>query len=964
MTHRIIAFAGAAVFVLAVMVAPVRLEAQSPDEDWRTIETEHYRIHFTHPYEDWARYAASRLESVREIVGQEVGFVPEQTIDVVVMDPISRANGSAWPFLGYPRMVLWTSPPGPESVIGYYDDWVELLTIHEQAHLAHLLRPSRNPLRRLAGEWLGVGPITLAVPRWVSEGYATVIEGDLTGTGRPRSDIRAAILRKWAQEGRLPSYERMSSDSRSYLGMSMAYLVGSTFLEWLREREGPDSFRKVWARMTAKRKRSFDEAFRGVYGDSPSKLYARFRAELVHHVLELEERLEPVREGELWQDLSWQTGAPAVSSDGSKIAIVLRGRKKPSRLVVWETKENDEALKKWNEEVEKLREEDPEDVPSVLRKPLRRKPSHELVARDGADILTPRWMKDGSILFVRFEPDPDGFLHPDLFRWNPESGAVSRLTRGADLREPTPISGNGIVAVRRRWGKSSLVFYDIGTGSERSLIESSLTTILGWPRADRAGNRVALSRHLDGRWRLSVLDVNGGALRDLDLPPGATTVAYPEWSPDGRTIFASVGSGGLIDVWKFDPAGEAPAEPVTRSFGAALAPSIGDDGQLFYLELDADGLDLNVLAQPEETVAPAPDEILALAPIGRRDAGPPPRKPAIEEPGPSRPYRIGRMERRWLLGGGRTPSEETWELGIRFGDLVGRLDSIVIGAVSSGGSEGGSARVRWRGWPVEVEGHLFRYERTRGEGPVRLPAVDAGVEEDRRGGELIIGWDRVWRDGRLGLEGGALFDRVELSGPTSGTEADRRVGFATLELRKKFELDPWVLGGSMSTYAFAGELEGGSWDGWTATVGMLAGLEDHHLTAWYRRGGAGDGDRVSSFVVGGAPTSLTPSFDHILRVWSPGLVEGTLSGTEYEGWRIELETDLLPVVPFYEAHRAGADLQGGWTDLAGARVDLELDSFPLLKLPGATLSLGGAYVLDGPRADVTEWWITTRWKLD
>ncbi|MDX1584218.1 MAG: hypothetical protein R3338_11530, partial [Thermoanaerobaculia bacterium] len=519
----------ARIICIAIAVAGIwcpSLVAQAPHDEWRTVETEHYRIHFPASHEDWALYAAARLESVREIVGAEVGFAPEETIDIVVTDPISRANGSAWPFLGYPRMVLWSSPPGPESVIGHYADWIELLTIHEQAHLAHLLRPSRNRLQRMVGSFLGLGPITLESPRWAIEGYATVIEGDLTGTGRPQSDIRAAILRKWAQQGRLPSYGQLSSDRRSFLGMSMAYLAGSAFLEWLRDREGEESLRNVWARMTAKKRRTFSEAFRGVYGEDPSRLYSRFRAELIHGALELEEEMTEMREGTTWQDLSWQTGVPAMTPDGSRIAIVLRGRDEPSRLVVWETGEDDDALKEWNEEIERLLEEDPEDVAAVRRKPLPREPDDELVARDGGEMLTPRWLHDGSILFVRYEPDGDGFFHPDLFRWKPETDSVRRLTHGADLREPAPISDHEVVAVRRRHGKSNLVHYDLRTNESQNLTEPSLSTIVGWPSSDPSGRRVAFSRHQEGRWRLSILDLESREVRDLDLP-GILPVVRP-----------------------------------------------------------------------------------------------------------------------------------------------------------------------------------------------------------------------------------------------------------------------------------------------------------------------------------------------------------------------------------------------------------------------------------------------------
>ncbi|MBW3670074.1 MAG: hypothetical protein KY432_00210 [Acidobacteria bacterium] len=745
----------------------------------------------------------------------------------------------------------------------------------------------------------------------------------------------------------------------------MAYLVGSAYLEWLRAREGTDSLRNVWARLSARRTRSFDEAFEGVFGESPAALYARFRAELTHQALELEKSLEPIREGDLWQDLSWQSGVPAVSADGTQIAIVLRGREQPSRLVVWSTDPDEKGLEKWEEEVRKLLEKDPEDVPPVRRKPLRREPQHELTAGNGADMLTPRWLPDGSILFVRYEPDARGFLHPDLFRWRPGSGEADRLTHGADLREPTPVDSNRIVAVRRRHGKSGLVLHDFVTGEERELAEPSLHTIYGWPRADRVGQRVAFSRHAEGRWRLAILDLGAGTVRDLELPPGATTVAWPEWSVDGTSIYATVGVGGLLDIWRFDAEGATSPTPVTRSFGAAMAPSTGGEGaRLFFLGMDADGLDLRVLEPPAGTaLEPIGTDIAALVPFAR----PPLREIeplSIAEIGPSRPYGIGSMEPRWLFGGGRTPSEQTWEVGVRGGDVLGRLDSMIVGAISNGGYQGGSARAIWRGWPIEVKAHLFGFERERSDSPVALPPTAGAPDEERWGGEVIAGWSRAWRDGRLGLEGGTLIDRISYSG-SDRMEVNREIAFLTIEAARRLPLHPWMFGGSADLSVLLSEDDGEAWRGWTGEVGILAGLEDHRATGWYRRGELDQIDPlVISFVAGGAPSSLTPTFDHLVRVWSPGLVEGMVSGSHYEGWRAEIETELLPVVPFYEAHRAGDALEGGWTDLAGARLDLKLDPFPLLKLPGVTLSLGGAYILAGPRADETEWWLTTRWRLD
>ncbi|MDD5564823.1 MAG: hypothetical protein PHQ91_14000, partial [Thermoanaerobaculaceae bacterium] len=264
--------------VLACLAAAPAL-AQGPSAEWRTVTTPHFRVHYTAPAEAWARDAAARLEAIRSRVIAEVGYAAPQIVDVIVSDPTAQANGMALPLFGAPRMVLWTSPPGPASVIGTYDDWIELLALHEDTHLEHLLRPSRNPLQRLVEALLPLGPIATRAPRWVHEGYATLVEGKLTGSGRPNGDLRAAILRQRARAGTLPTYAQLANDSKSWMGMSMAYLAGSAYLEWLVERTGPDSLKHLWARMTARTDRSFDAAFAGVSGRAPARLDDRFTAE-------------------------------------------------------------------------------------------------------------------------------------------------------------------------------------------------------------------------------------------------------------------------------------------------------------------------------------------------------------------------------------------------------------------------------------------------------------------------------------------------------------------------------------------------------------------------------------------------------------------------------------------------------------------------------------------------------------
>src|SRR5436309_7279760 len=582
--------------LLLLLLLPHPAPAQGPAADWRTLATPHFRVHYPASSEAWARGAGARLESIRQRVVAEVGYDPPEVVDVIVSDPVADANGQALPILGWPRMILWTSPPGPESELGHYTEWTELLIAHEETHLVHLLRPSRNPTRRLLEKILPVGPIPLAAPRWVFEGYATVVEGRLSASGRPNGDLRAAVLRRWAQGGKLPSYARMASDPGTWRGQSMAYLLGSAYLEWLEERGGPGSLRKLWARMTARAPRSFGDAFRGVFGDTPENLYDRFRAELTWRALEAERLAGQASEGEPWQDLSWTTGAPSLSPDGSRLAIVLRARDRPARLVVWSTAPDEEAEKKWKEKVEKLQKEDPEDVPAVRTKPLPRKILHTWQSPDGPEPTTPRWMPGGkSLLFVRFEPDAQGFLHPDIYLWGVEKGEVRRLTREAGLRDPDPApDGRWAAAVRNRDGLSQIVRVDLASGEIRALTEPTAEEVYDRPRVSPDGRRIVYALHREGVWRLALQDVEGEAPRVELAPPPDGTVSSPAWSADGRTVYAAVGLRGFIDLWAFpvEPAAGGPI-PLTRTQGAALAPAPAPAGSgLFFLSLQPEGFNL------------------------------------------------------------------------------------------------------------------------------------------------------------------------------------------------------------------------------------------------------------------------------------------------------------------------------------------------------------------------------------
>jgi len=904
-----------------------------------------------------------------------VGYAPPEVVDVLVSDPVADPNGVAFPFLGWPRMLLWTSPPAPESVLGHYRDWSEILIVHEETHLVHLLRPSRNPVQQLLSRMIPSGPIPLSAPRWVMEGYATVVEGRLTGAGRPNSDLRASILRRWAQAGRLPSYARLASDSQSWYGMSMAYLVGSAYLEWLDERAGPGSLRNLWARMTARQTRSFAEAFRGVYGDEPQDLYDRFRAELTWRALEAERRGGEPREGEIWQDLSWTVGAPALSPDGQRLVVEVDRREHPSRLVVWSTAPDEKSEKDWEEKRKKLQERDPEDVPAVRSGPFPREPLFELPSRDGIEPTTPRWMAGGKgILFVRFEPDSEGFLHPDLFRWEPTSGEVRRLTRRADLRDPDPsplaADPGWAVAMRHRDGFSSIVRVDLRTGEERQITEPTIEAVYDRPRIAPDGTRIAFARHRAGGWRLVVLDLASGAETEMSLPSDGT-IAAPAWSPDGKTLYATVGDRGFIDLWSFAPP-DGTTDParsplrLTRTQGAAFSPAPTPDGQaIFYLSLESDGLDLRRLELTPQVLAGAgraPELVAELAPAVRPPDPEPPAPFAAAQVEPEHPYGFGRQELLPLISGSATTSGSLAEIGLRGGDVVGRLDWLAFGALSGDGGdgwpEGGAVAATWRGWPVEVGFHLFAVDERPSEQSGDLPLRTAALDLDRRGLELWAGRDWQRSGSVLRLAGRVLRERERTMGSLS-------VGWGGLR-----RWGDWSLAPALSLRAESGRTAGEGWRRWGGTARLALDHDDTGVTVSWRRDASDNvRDPIDLYRLGGAESSVLSPGALSGRIAVPALPFDTLLGSEHEAQRAELRLGVLPAPLFVERHRLWneGEQKGDWLTLAGLEWTWSIGPLPIGRVPRLDLRVGLAQVLDEPFpeevfGDDLRWWLVTVWR--
>ncbi len=843
---------------------------EAPYAAWRTLTTAHYRIHYPPSLADWAQDVGSRIEGIHKAVVELVGYESPVPVRVVLADPRAEPNGMALPLLPYPYVVLWRTEPRSDDLHGgAFSTWTEEVVSHELVHIHHLTRPSRAPRvwDRIFG--LPLGPLVLKCPRWVSEGYATLAEGRITGSGRPHSAIRAATLRAWARQGQLPTYEALSGMD-GYQGGNMAYLVGSAYLAWLeRSRPSdPEVLRRFWRQLASRKGRTFDAAFKATFGCWPAEGYQRFVAETTHDALAWEARLraEGLREGEPVLRAPGTLRTLEVSPDGKRLLGSLEARQHAG-LCIWSlvppappAKPAPAARPDPLNQAEDVKPDMPE-PPLLARLPTL---DHRLPT-DGC------WVDDRTIRFQIKRADSEGTLHP--------GPAVWRLGRSVDLRPvqvPTP---------------------------RATFLEPV---------------------HREGRWRL--------LLEGRELPLPGQAIGRAVLDPAGTAVWAASEVDGIWAIVKvpFTRAEGVPVfgppEVITRTVGGAWNPALSPDGRtLYFTVLDPRGMEVRRL----DLTQPPPPRVEVPAPRTFTEATvmPPPVEtvhlPVVPGPLPTQPYHA-RAEGWVQMASGMTlgPAGEAWQVGISGADLLGRLSwQALAGFGNAAGPRGAMAGVSSAAWAWKPALAVF----TDVERPSRQRFVPVAADRRRTGAELsftrdLLGETPVWVSPVLGWE------RVE--DPDGAWTAFTR-GFAGVRAGARFlrARGPWGVTATPEVEVQTGTTRADEAHPWTLTRASLAvrfdtpALPVRVNLAGGRLTHAASEDR-DLLHLGGQATSLVPVALDATRLEQPALPAFLATGDRFLRWRGEAGGTVSAYLEGTALWREGAS-RPPWLRVAGLRAALD-----------------------------------------
>ena len=586
------------VTVLVCLLVGVPAAAQvPPDEAWRSVETEHFRITFPEPLETLARRAGDLAERAHRKLTAQFREGPPGRIDIVLTDHVDVSNGFARLFPSN-RIVLFARPPADHPALAYFDDWLELLIAHEVAHIFHL--DYGGTLGRIFRTLFGRAetPLTFpgaVVPGWVVEGIATWYESALTDAGRVHGTFHEMVLRTAMLEGRFESIGQAGGNSPQWPGGTRRYAYGSLFFDYLLDKHGPDSMAAFVEAVVHPLGQlplpRLNEAGRRAFGASLSSEWGAWTNEVRARLVRLDGNLAelgPISEPEALTRNARYGLHPMASPDGSALIYVRSDGRSYPRLVVMPPGGGD---------------------PSTVAR---------INNHTRFDVLP-----SGEIVFAQREYTDRYRVFSDLHVAT-LNGTVRRVTRDARLTAPSAgPDGTWAVAVAEGGGTNGLARVDLRDGSIRTLVAPEAGTYWAYPAVSPDGRRIAASRWTDRRHDVVVLNSRGVVTHEVTRDRALDLA--PRWSADGRYLVWSSDRTGIPNILgaEVDPRTGVAGPPVmlTNVRTGAAFPSVDPAGEwLYFSGYHVDGWEVERVRFAPGVSPPAPAPAARFDEMGASDA--------------------------------------------------------------------------------------------------------------------------------------------------------------------------------------------------------------------------------------------------------------------------------------------------------------------------------------------------------
>ena len=632
-------------FALLTAACVVRAQEDFPHAElvWRTIDTKHFLVHYHDGAERTARVIAKIAEDVYGPVTSFYEHEPDTKISFIVKDYDDISNGAAY---FYDNRIEIYAPSMDFELRGTHN-WLRNVITHEFTHIIQI-QTSMKFGRKVPAvylQWLGYEserrvdvlygyPNIVAsypfsgfvIPAWFAEGVAqhnrAELQYDFWDTHRDM------ILRSYALDGNMLTWEQMGVFGKTSLGNESSYNAGFAFVRYFGEKYGEEKLREVSRNLSRLNAATIDGAIERAVGKPGGEVYEEWKADLVRSY---RERVAPVR-------AMLREGLPLVTD--SLYEVIDPGEmirlESMMRSPLAPGKERSEATVGFanlypvhSPDGKKLaftsaKNGDYFGLSSLFVYDFATR--KETLVQPGVR-TSPAWSPDGTRLYYgkMTRDNPHWSLQFDIYEYDLAAEKERRVTSGRRGLSPTVSpDGERIAFVTTRDGTSNLAVVNRdGSGYREITLYANGEQVYN-PCWSPDGSRIVFDHSLkDGR-DIAWIRPDGSDL--TFLVTGEDDARSARFSPDGSALWYSSDRTGIFNVYRYDLATQHTAQ-ITNVLGGAFYPTVNATGDLVYAAYTSGGYKLYTYASPgvvpegDRRYLPGPRDGRLAAPVLASNAG-------------------------------------------------------------------------------------------------------------------------------------------------------------------------------------------------------------------------------------------------------------------------------------------------------------------------------------------------------
>ncbi len=586
-----------------------------PELTWRTFETSHFLVHFHEGAERTARVVAKVAEEIFEPVTSLYEHTPDQKVSFIIKDVDDISNGAAY---FYDNKIELFAPSMDYELRGTHN-WLRDVVTHEFTHIVQIQTAMKlgRTVPAVYLQWLNYEserrpdvlygyPNVIAsyplsgfvVPAWFAEGVAQYNREEL------RYDFwdahRDMILRSYALDGNLLTWEQMGVFGKTSLGNESSYNAGFAFVSYVAHRYGEAKLVEISRNLSRLTETTIGGAIKRAVGVDGSQVYEDWRRAIME---EYTRRIAPVR-------TLLREGRPLVFDakesviDPSQIESNVTMQRPDSRLPYFPgapvRPTSDAAVGFAN-----LYPSFSPDGTKLAYTSTKGADYFSLSALYVYDFTTKQetlirpgvrtsvaWSPDGTKLYYgkNTRDHPHWALQFDLYEYDVRTRKEERITRGRRASSPAVSpAGDRIVFVITADGTSNLAVTNADGSGFALLTSYSGGEQVYSPRWNPAGDQIVFDYSIkDGR-DIAVIRADGSGLRYLLQGPEDTRSAV--FTPDGKGIVYSSDRSGIFNLYRYDLASGTVGQ-LTNVIGGAFLPTVSRSGNVVYAGYTSGGYKL------------------------------------------------------------------------------------------------------------------------------------------------------------------------------------------------------------------------------------------------------------------------------------------------------------------------------------------------------------------------------------